>query len=92
MSRRSIEDLRLQLESIRAKKTKERKLFISIEKEKYNRFLTAVVLSNNKDEPMEVTYKKIVNKIIDDFIESVDFYDLIQEDIDTIADIFDEII
>ena len=92
MSKRSIEDLKLQLESIREKKSKEKKIFISLDKEKYNKFLTAVVLSNLKDEEMEKTYKKIVNKMIDDFIDSVDFYDLTEKDITTIAEMFDEIV
>ena len=92
MSRRSIEDLKLQLESIRERKTKEKKIYISLDKEKYNKFLTAVVLSNLKDEEMEKTYKKVVNKMVDDFIESVDFYDLTEKDINTIAEMFDEIV
>ena len=92
MSRRSIEDLKLQLESIRERKTKEKKIYISLDKEKYNKFLTAVVLSNLKDEDMEKTYKKVVNKMVDDFIESVDFYDLTEKDINTIAEMFDEIV
>lgn len=92
MSRRSIEDLKLHLESIRERKTKEKKIYISLDKEKYNKFLTAVVLSNLKDEEMEKTYKKVVNKMVDDFIESVDFYDLTEKDIITIAEMFDEIV
>ncbi|MBP6407336.1 MAG: hypothetical protein KA277_07940 [Fusobacteriaceae bacterium] len=92
MSRRSIEDLKFQLEAIRERKVKEKKIFISLDKEKYNRFLTAIVLSNKKDEEMEKTYKKIVNKMVDDFIESVDFYDLTEKDINTIAEMFDEIV
>ena len=62
------------------------------DKEKYNRFLTAIVLSNKKDEEMEKTYKKVINKMVDDFIESVDFYDLTEKDINTIAEMFDEIV
>ena len=92
MSRRSIEDLKFQLEAIRERKVKEKKNNISLDKEKYNRFLTAIVLSNKKDEEMEKTYKKIVNKMVDDFIESVDFYDLTEKDINTIAEMFDEIV
>ena len=41
---------------------------------------------------MEKTYKKVINKIVDDFIESVDFYDLTEKDINTIAEMFDEIV
>ena len=92
MSRRSIEDLKFQLEAIRERKVKEKKIFIFLDKEKYNRFLTAIVLTNKKDEEMEKTYKKIVNKMVDDFIESVDFYDLTEKDINTIAEMFDEIV
>ena len=69
-----------------------KKIFISLDKEKYNRFLTAIVLSNKKDEEMEKTYKKVINKMVDDFIESVDFYDLTEKDINTIAEMFDEIV
>jgi hypothetical protein len=30
--------------------------------------------------------------MVDDFIEKVDFYDLTEEDVESIADIFDEIV
>ena len=35
---------------------------------------------------------ELVNKMVDDFIESVDFYDLTEKDINTIAEMFDEIV
>lgn len=92
MSKRSIEDLKEELLRIREKKGKEKKIFISLDSERYKRFLAAVVLSNNKNEEVEETYKNIINKLIDDFIESVDFYDLTEEDIKSIAEIFDDIV
>ncbi len=92
MSRRSVEDLKNELLKIRELKSKEKKVFISLESHKYKRFLAAVVLSNKKNEEMEETYKRIVNTMVDDFIEKVDFYDLTEEDIESIADIFDEIV
>ncbi len=92
MSRRAVDDLKNELIKIREIKSKEKKVFISLELHKYKKFLAAVVLSNKKNEEMEETYKRIVNSMIDDFIEKVDFYDLTEEDIESIADIFDEIV
>ena len=92
MSRRAIEDLKNDLIKLREKKSKEKKIFIPLELHKYKKFLAAIVLSNKKGEEMEETYKRVVNTLVEQFIESVDFYDLTEEDIESIADIFDEIV
>lgn len=92
MSRRSIEELKEQLNAIREKKVKEKKIFISMDKDRYERFLSGVVLSNIQKESIEETYKRIINKMVDDFIASVDFYDLTEEDIKTISTMFDDIV
>jgi len=92
MSRRSIEDLKEELLRIRDTKIKEKKLFVSLDSERYNRFMAAIVLTNNKTESLEETYLNIFNKIIDDFINSVDFFDLTSQDIEVIAELFDDIV
>jgi len=92
MSKRSIEDLKEELLKIREKKVKEKKIFLSLEQHKYKKFLAAIVLCNTKNEEVDETYKRVTNKIVDDFIDSVDFYDLSEEDIESIADIFDDIV
>lgn len=92
MSRRSLEELKLELADLREKKTKEKKIFFSLEEHKYKKFLTAIVLSNKKGEEIEGTYKKVINNLIDSFIETTDFYDLSEDEIEEIAELFDEIV
>lgn len=92
MSKRSIEELKIQLNNIRDSKIKEKKLFLTLDEWRYKRFIAGVVLSNTKSESIEETYKTTINKIVDDFISSIDYYDLTEADISSIVDIFDDIL
>lgn len=92
MSRRSIEELKFELINLRERKIKEKRIFFSLEEHKYKKFLTAIVLSNKKGEEIEKTYKEVINSLIDSFIENTDFYDLSEDEIDEIAELFDEIV
>lgn len=92
MSRLSMEELMKSLKEERAKKLKEKKIALTLDEVRYKEFVTAVVLSSNGEEEVYETFNRITKIMVDTFIDSVDFYDLTEEDMDAIVDIFEELI
>ncbi len=92
MSRLSMEELMKSLKEERGKKLKEKKIALTLDEVRYKEFVTAVVLSSNGEEEVYETFNRITKIMVDTFIDSVDFYDLTEEDMDAIVDIFEELI
>lgn len=90
MSRASMEDLMSSLRESQNKKKK--KLVISLNERRYKELITAIVLENNGREDIHNSYQEVINKIIDLYLDSVDFYDLTEDDMDRIVNIFEEVI
>ncbi len=92
MSRLSMEELMKSLKEERGKKLKEKKIALTLDEIRYKEFVTAIVLSSNGEEEVYETFNRITKIMVDTFIDSVDFYDLTEEDMDAIVDIFEELI
>ncbi len=92
MSRLSMEELMKSLKEERGKKLKEKKIALTLDEVRYKEFVTAIVLSSNGEEEVYETFNRITKIMVDTFIDSVDFYDLTEEDMDAIVDIFEELI
>ncbi len=92
MSRLSMEELMKSLKEERGKKLKEKKIALTLDEVRYKEFVTAIVLSSNGEEEVYETFNRITKIMVDTFIDSIDFYDLTEEDMDAIVDIFEELI
>ncbi len=92
MSRLSMVELMKSLKEERENKLKEKKIALTLDEVRYKEFITAIVLSNNGEEEVFETFNRVSKVIVDAFINSVDFYDLTEEDMDAIVGIFEELI
>lgn len=92
MSRISMEDLISSLKESRENSIKKKKLMISLDETRYKELITAIVLENNGREALHQSFQETINKIIDLYLDSVDFYDLTEDDMNRIVDIFEEIV
>ena len=84
MSKRDLEELKNQLEQIKIRKQRDKRIVFSLPVEKYNKFLTAILLNNPLEREVDENLQKKLEELIDDFINEVDFYDLTEEDIENI--------
>jgi predicted nucleic acid-binding protein len=92
MSKRDLEELKNQLEQIKIRKQRDKRIVFSLPVEKYNKFLTAILLNNPLEREVDENLQKKLEELIDDFINEVDFYDLTEEDIENMGKIYDELI
>ena len=92
MSKRDLEELKNQLEQIKIRKQRDKRIVFSLPVEKYNKFLTAILLNNPLEREVDENLQKNLEELIDDFINEVDFYDLTEEDIENMGKIYDELI
>ncbi len=92
MSRLSMVELMKSLKEERENKLKEKKIALTLDEVRYKEFITAIVLSNNGEEEVFETFNRVSKVIVDAFINSVDFYDLTEKDMDAIVGIFEELI
>lgn len=92
MSKRDLEELKSQLEQIKIRKQRDKRIVFSLPVEKYNKFLTAILLNNPLEREVDENLQKKLEELIDDFINEVDFYDLTEEDIENMGKIYDELI
>lgn len=86
-----MQELMKSLKESRDSSFKKKKLVISLDEIRYKEFITGIILTNNGEEDLSKTYQDIINKVIDSYLDSVDFYDLTEEDMDSMVDIFEEI-
>ena len=92
MSRISMEDLMSSLKESKNNSLKKKKLMISLDETRYKELITAIVLENNGREELHKSFQETINKIIDLYLDTVDFYDLTEDDMNRIVDIFEEIV
>ncbi|MBN1467679.1 MAG: hypothetical protein JXM74_07325 [Fusobacteriaceae bacterium] len=92
MSKRDLEELKNQLKQIKIRKQRDKRIVFSLPEEKYNKFLTAILLNNPLEREVDENLQKKLEELIDDFINEVDFYDLTEEDIENMGKIYDELI
>jgi hypothetical protein len=92
MSRVSMEDLIASLKESRENSSKKKKLMISLDETRYKELITAIVLENNGKEELYKSFQETINKIVDLYLSTIDFYDLTENDMNRIVDIFEEIV
>ena len=73
MSKRDLEELKNQLEQIKIRKQRDKRIVFSLPVEKYNKFLTAILLNNPLEREVDENLQKKLEELIDDFINEVDW-------------------
>lgn len=92
MSRLSMEELMKSLKEEREKRAKEKKLVITLDEMRYKKLITAIIIANNGEQEVYETFKKVTTEVIDKYLDEIDFYDLTEEDMDSLVEVFEELV
>ena len=65
MSKRDLEELKNQLEQIKIRKQRDKRIVFSLPVEKYNKFLTAILLNNPLEREVDENLQNKVEEFLD---------------------------